>query len=736
MAACVVGQHFFVPALRRTATAPAPASTCAVAAGPPVRTISVGPSQGAATTSAAADRRQTIACLPTILKAHGLEQQIAAIEKWCSSMGAAWMDEIFENATDIAQTLQMSDNDRARFMAVTQPESLTMMLDRRAQVAPFAAPTPIMPADVVENARLRCPSCLSSAQMLRCVTIAAQHEGWGRKWNDCAYACLLCQRQIRREGVVNVCTACKQFWHENCNKAAEEDALAEQRASEAAAWAAKHAPRRPAAQPATRIHRYTKKTKVQNVVQVEKQLLQKNTKNPKPSAPLSAPCTADMPKTLLLQRARTYMVTTPWQGAQSVDANPASSTNLLLNRTKSTPATEQELIAAAHRASTAYVPLQAWNFKKTLATQQRARNAYRSNTEVPLSTHECVIETTEPLPNQMDRRVRLERRHLLRLCGTREAHVDSELLRRPIPSDAELQNPFLSELEHEKAVSAEMGTERVSFDQMRNNFMRLHGSEIRSNLQSVFDGPVKIEPAPVAPAIKKQFMESSQNGGNTIVPTYHGSNSANYPSIFERGLLIPGRRNELKIVHGAAHGRGIYTAQVNAPDLSRGFCTEPKMLVCGVADDAQALLSTAACGSQRISAQSNAIRHVGDAVVVFDEKRVVPLYQASGDAFKSSRYSSQRQRPTATITLNSWLGVMAPGTGLPNPNWPQVSNKTFVDAGKGKVFHTQSRQLAFRPPQPLDASNHEINQKRIYERKIRQQGRVWLRAEKAAAHNE
>jgi hypothetical protein len=146
--------------------------------------------------------------------------------------------------------------------------------------------------------------------------------------------------------------------------------------------------------------------------------------------------------------------------------------------------------------------LQAWNFKKALTSRhRRARKAYCSHKEAPFSAHEYLIETTEPLPNQLDRRARLEQRRELRL--SRKGHVDSELLRRPIPSDAELRHPFLSELEHEKAVAAEMGIKRVSFDQMRDNLMKLHGSEIRGNLQSVFSGPVKLEPAPVAPAIKK-----------------------------------------------------------------------------------------------------------------------------------------------------------------------------------------------------------------------------------------
>jgi len=47
-------------------------------------------------------------------------------------------------------------------------------------------------------------------------SIAAQHEGWGRKWKMCSYDCMACGGSIDLGSSVDVCTACKGFWHRGC----------------------------------------------------------------------------------------------------------------------------------------------------------------------------------------------------------------------------------------------------------------------------------------------------------------------------------------------------------------------------------------------------------------------------------------------------------------------------------------------------------------------------------------
>merc|ERR1712110_703350 len=69
------------------------------------------------------------------------------------------------------------------------------------------------------------------------------------------------------------------------------------------------------------------------------------------------------------------------------------------------------------------------------------------------------------------------------------------------------------------------------------------------------------------------------------------------------------------VVHGAAHGRGVYTAKVDAAWLSAGFCTEPRILICAVLD-------------------LGCVTFPGDAMVVSNSAHVVPLFEAVGSGWQ------------------------------------------------------------------------------------------------------
>merc|ERR1711971_778538 len=102
-----------------------------------------------------------------------------------------------------------------------------------------------------------------------------------------------------------------------------------------------------------------------------------------------------------------------------------------------------------------------------------------------------------------------------------------------------------------------------------------------------------------------------------------------------------------------------------------------------------------ACGRFDVTSKSNVIKHVGDAVVVFDEKRVTPLFQASSESFKS-RYpwSSLRSNTfPSNTTLSNWMGGRMP---LPGQSPPHArAAQTFVNLGKGKTMHVPSGQISF-----------------------------------------
>merc|ERR1719401_1856887 len=104
--------------------------------------------------------------------------------------------------------------------------------------------------------------------------------------------------------------------------------------------------------------------------------------------------------------------------------------------------------------------------------------------------------------------------------------------------------------------------------------------------------------------------------------------------------MIPGEGNDLAVVHGAAHGRGIYTARVNAPWLSRGFCNSPNVLACAVLG-------------------SNSVRPVMDALVVFNAGLVIPLFECKAKAFKDSGVASRLSLPKP-VTVSALLPEEAP----------------------------------------------------------------------------
>lgn len=192
------------------------------------------------------------------------------------------------------------------------------------------------------------------------------------------------------------------------------------------------------------------------------------------------------------------------------------------------------------------------------------------------------------------------------------------------------------------------GQHHDSFESIRAHFLRKHGRRIVGSLSTVFKEPIELNPAPLSKHVQSRFVQAfHQNAGfDHLVPSFHGTNVSLHDSIFKRGLLIPGQGNDLRVLHGSAHGLGIYTAL--SPWLSKGFCTAPHMLVCGVLDESRRVGDSCRMGSFSVSRQSEMIRHVGSAVVVFDSCRVAPLFEASSAAWKGQPpHGQQRKRAAA-----------------------------------------------------------------------------------------
>jgi hypothetical protein len=169
-----------------------------------------------------------------------------------------------------------------------------------------------------------------------------------------------------------------------------------------------------------------------------------------------------------------------------------------------------------------------------------------------------------------------------------------------------------------------------SFEVLQISFLKSFGEKFCNELRRVM-GTIHLKPAPISAEVQNRFLDAGLGG--TLRAAYHGTAQQSLQSIYNRGLLIPGQGNELRVKNGQAHGLGIYTAKLDSASLSWGFCTAPEawqktMLVCGVKDDAAAN-ATYGMGNHRVTRESDHIRHVGSAMVIFDHRRVAPLFEVS-----------------------------------------------------------------------------------------------------------
>merc|ERR1711871_1276803 len=167
------------------------------------------------------------------------------------------------------------------------------------------------------------------------------------------------------------------------------------------------------------------------------------------------------------------------------------------------------------------------------------------------------------------------------------------------------------------------------FCSLQKQILQDYGPDFCSELSKSASRTIHVAPAPVSTDVQQRFLEARKTLSGDLKPGYHGTNVSSLPSIYEKGLLIPGQDNGISVANGSAHGLGVYTARVNAPALSWGFCRAPtqmerRMVVCGILDDAPQAACSYTMGIRTVSRESQNVRHVGDAMVIFDDRRVAP----------------------------------------------------------------------------------------------------------------
>lgn len=154
------------------------------------------------------------------------------------------------------------------------------------------------------------------------------------------------------------------------------------------------------------------------------------------------------------------------------------------------------------------------------------------------------------------------------------------------------------------------------FEHVRQCFLAQSVMTIGTALNSLnLPGQIEMRPTPLSSEVKERFLSAYGGVNGKICPMWHGTDAGSLDSIYQRGLLIPGQDNELKVKNGSVHGLGIYAATVDNPHLSVGYCRggSRKLLVCGMLD----------------SDEPASVKHGHRFVVIFKSCLVVPLYEAT-----------------------------------------------------------------------------------------------------------
>mmetsp|Transcript_122456 Transcript_122456/g.305756 ORF Transcript_122456/g.305756 Transcript_122456/m.305756 type:complete len:485 (-) Transcript_122456:226-1680(-) len=356
----------------------------------------------------------------------------------------------------------------------------------------------------------------------------------------------------------------------------------------------------------------------------------------------------------------------------------------------------------------------------------------------------------------------------------RPSRVQGWLLRARVPSKAEqlASEAALAYRPGEPDVKEEMDDPEASmeaeFEAVRAGFLNRY----RSVISAAHLG--EVSPAPIHRDVMERFLDTIRRyGQDPLVLGYHGTPERNLSSIFEHGLLVPGRcpGSRVRVANGSAHGLGIYLAEEGAHALSATFLKgSAKMLICGVVDTtllpslderplesesersvpvhrrpsfvcrgrqvahrihrptvaklqkrqavkaAQVQHTRRFIGRQVLGAENEHLRHAGNAMVVFRRAHVAPLFVADGTA--GGRVEPQGEAYTRWGRCGA--GARSNRQGQP----AMVGTRRCWDGNLGEAVWVTV---------PAEASRHATALKRRFVRRLRDVQRAACRDEKQGA---
>lgn len=413
-----------------------------------------------------------------------------------------------------------------------------------------------------------------------------------------------------------------------------------------------------------------------------------------------------------LSRAKTVMVL-PFSSGGDAQTKQTAGGSVGMHCTRTFPVTLQEVASVAAQVKKAYVPLRTWqHLLRSMAPKPSGQVLpHTSSKEAVLPAAPMEIDL-DPQSHRQQKRGRQRMARCFRIKSADTMHA----MKQRIPSPAELNalrdtqrrlmelmgdpsGPGQDQRDADKILD---GKGPHSFQELQDVFISKYGPKIREELPGVC-----LQRANVSREVQDRFLSNYEGDSRTIHAAYHGTAVQNIEPILSKGLRVPGRGG-VTVKHGSAHGVGIYTATLGSAWLSRSFCDSDQLLVCAVADDTSAadsnsvpatIVSAKATGTrssgarfhrthhrpvvpfvlaQRAGApkmlgnlpvhkESKVVRHVGAAMVVFDEARVTPLFVAkcadtpATRSLRSPDYSRSLLWPSAADTNVLHRGVLLGG---------------------------------------------------------------------------
>merc|ERR1719265_1039803 len=101
-----------------------------------------------------------------------------------------------------------------------------------------------------------------------------------------------------------------------------------------------------------------------------------------------------------------------------------------------------------------------------------------------------------------------------------------------------------------------------SFVELQKQLLAKDGPAFCAELSKSVSRTIHVTPAPVSVDVQNRFVEARTTFGGALRLGYHGTKMSSLPSIYEKGLLIPGQGNDICVANGSAYGLGVYTAKV------------------------------------------------------------------------------------------------------------------------------------------------------------------------------